>query len=610
MRTIYLIISACFLIVLSSLTLKAQTDSSILSKQYPELELYYSWIEKEKIDSTYHTKLNYLENLNPDTLFYHYSTKKYEEIFEEVFFFHERRLRNKEYQEVLKEVEKIEKAAKQYNSHPLMLEAEYIKSTYLPVNNDADLQEKEELMWDVIRKAEKNKNDYIKIRALTDLWANHFYSKKYAKSFYYIDLLVDETEKNDRVELMKNCTYFRAAQTYYNFRDYDRSFYYLKKALEHPSNTFCENFQIMTYNYLANYYAKKNQPDSTIYYYHSILKKQPLYRGFEQNAVAISNLGHLALEYKDYDKAIAFLYAGREAMLADNDFGFVARIDIGLGNAYLAKGDLKSTWERIESARNLGVMHSFDTRTQKLYSLISKYYTYIGNPELASLYQDSAVIAVQEYEKEYTSLYIAQGEQLVHERETNVKNEEIKFQKKRAFYTLGVALLVTIALIITAIYYRKTRKAYRTLVKKSREWALSPSGHVKDIALEPVEGHNIEEDERGIMKQVFNFVVVEEGFKDPDLTLLSLAGKLNINRSYLSRAINSVTGKSFTVWLNEYRIKEAIKLLSNNSQPKLSMDGLAFEIGFNNRTTFYRAFKKITGISPSNFKDNQEDTHS
>ncbi len=109
--------------------------------------------------------------------------------------------------------------------------------------------------------------------------------------------------------------------------------------------------------------------------------------------------------------------------------------------------------------------------------------------------------------------------------------------------------------------------------------------------------------DKEIMKRVQHYVVNQEGYKDPGLTLSKLTQELQINRSYLSKAINTVSGKRFTQWLNEYRIYEAIHIMSDEAYECESLEGIAFDIGYNNHTSFYRSFKKIMKISPSDFRN-------
>lgn len=89
-------------------------------------------------------------------------------------------------------------------------------------------------------------------------------------------------------------------------------------------------------------------------------------------------------------------------------------------------------------------------------------------------------------------------------------------------------------------------------------------------------------------------------YTNPDLTLSILAKELNIRPQLLSQFINDNLNKSFTQFINEYRIEEAKRLLKESTQFKI--DAVGFESGFNSSSTFYSSFKKITGTTPSNYQ--------
>ena len=80
-----------------------------------------------------------------------------------------------------------------------------------------------------------------------------------------------------------------------------------------------------------------------------------------------------------------------------------------------------------------------------------------------------------------------------------------------------------------------------------------------------------------------------------------LAQKLGMKRHHVSAAINKCTQKNFNTIINEYRIKEAVLALSND---KLNVDRIALLCGFSDRRSFYRVFKKMTGLSPTEFRNN------
>lgn len=93
----------------------------------------------------------------------------------------------------------------------------------------------------------------------------------------------------------------------------------------------------------------------------------------------------------------------------------------------------------------------------------------------------------------------------------------------------------------------------------------------------------------------------EKIFKQEELSLAQLAHKLGIHPNSLSQVINTYENKSFYDYINTLRIEEfkELALLPENS--RYTLLSLAFECGFNSKTSFNRNFKKITGQSPSSY---------
>jgi len=91
-------------------------------------------------------------------------------------------------------------------------------------------------------------------------------------------------------------------------------------------------------------------------------------------------------------------------------------------------------------------------------------------------------------------------------------------------------------------------------------------------------------------------------YQENTLSIDSLAILLEYKKRQVSEAINHCTNTNFHAFINEYRIKEAIRLLSDIESKIDLLDDIAYAIGFNDRTSFHRAFKKITGLSPLEFR--------
>lgn len=84
-------------------------------------------------------------------------------------------------------------------------------------------------------------------------------------------------------------------------------------------------------------------------------------------------------------------------------------------------------------------------------------------------------------------------------------------------------------------------------------------------------------------------------------TLADLANDLQMSLHQASALINQATGKNFNDYLNQHRINYAIDLIKAGKAVNLNLKGISELCGFNNRNTFTNAFKKVTGMSPSEF---------
>ena len=87
---------------------------------------------------------------------------------------------------------------------------------------------------------------------------------------------------------------------------------------------------------------------------------------------------------------------------------------------------------------------------------------------------------------------------------------------------------------------------------------------------------------------------------DDELTLQKLATQVNMPDKELSVLINQQIGKHFFDFINEYRIMDAKILLKD--QPNLTVLEILYQVGFNSKSSFYTAFKKEAGITPSDYR--------
>lgn len=95
----------------------------------------------------------------------------------------------------------------------------------------------------------------------------------------------------------------------------------------------------------------------------------------------------------------------------------------------------------------------------------------------------------------------------------------------------------------------------------------------------------------------------EKVYLDPTLSIQDLAKRLATNRTTLSHVINTHLNQNFASLLNSYRIKEAVRLLSDPQYFQEKMEVVGELCGYNNRQVFHAAFKKEMGITPNHFRN-------
>ncbi|HEY2726471.1 MAG TPA: helix-turn-helix domain-containing protein [Parafilimonas sp.] len=91
-------------------------------------------------------------------------------------------------------------------------------------------------------------------------------------------------------------------------------------------------------------------------------------------------------------------------------------------------------------------------------------------------------------------------------------------------------------------------------------------------------------------------------FLNPNLNLNILSEHTSIPQKTISFVLNQSLNKSFSEFVNEYRIEAFKEKILQPETDNLTIAGIAFECGFSSQATFQRIFKQSTGISPSEFR--------
>lgn len=167
----------------------------------------------------------------------------------------------------------------------------------------------------------------------------------------------------------------------------------------------------------------------------------------------------------------------------------------------------------------------------------------------------------------------------------------------KTYYPLWIGISIVIYWVgyqgLTELTIVKQREAIR---KKKKVQKINPTSINKSH----------KDKGKHLFEKILNDINTEEAYLDSTLSQQIVANRYNISNGYLSQLINTHSEKSFTKIINELRVEEAKKMLSDETFNQYTIDAIALESGFNTKSNFYSVFKKMTGITPREFKKVQD----
>lgn len=110
---------------------------------------------------------------------------------------------------------------------------------------------------------------------------------------------------------------------------------------------------------------------------------------------------------------------------------------------------------------------------------------------------------------------------------------------------------------------------------------------------------------RSLLKRLLKYMDEAQPYLDNELRLNTLAESMGVSTHHLSQVINEQIGKSFSNFINDYRVETAKTMLANPENKNKTVLDIAYTAGFNNKTSFNKIFKTHTGLSPAEFRNQQ-----
>ncbi|MDE6062837.1 MAG: helix-turn-helix transcriptional regulator, partial [Duncaniella sp.] len=190
---------------------------------------------------------------------------------------------------------------------------------------------------------------------------------------------------------------------------------------------------------------------------------------------------------------------------------------------------------------------------------------------------------------------------------------QLRLSRLRMWILVGVVVVLVCFVAVVLEHYRRKKRLYRAIVMQNGEYLAREQLLLEQIEKAQAEKSSAEKtsapkpstslsDEKAddILSRFTLLMTDEKLFKDPNLTVGAVADRLGSNRTYVSRAINE-SGKTFTQIVNDYRIREAIAMISD-LDAAIPLKQICSDVGFSSISTFYSTFQTITGMTPARYR--------
>ncbi|MEG1499162.1 MAG: helix-turn-helix domain-containing protein [Bacteroidales bacterium] len=416
---------------------------------------------------------------------------------------------------------------------------------------------------------------------LQKVFAYFYAQKQYKKAGIVLNNLAFCVIELGNLENVKKCIYFTSLPNLYCYPSvaysynlaksfycrkmgiYDSSIYFAKKTLWYIESSITKNEILAdSYFYIAQAYKDANRYDSAIVN----LEKSNYY------AVKSDHLTLLTVNYKQLSEIYSILNK-KEAYLK------------AIGE-YLRLNDSLQKTQQYATIRDMEynlILHKNKTEIEKLQEKQQKEHRLV-------VAQRRVIVVISTMFLFFSLLFIvwSQRKKLAqNNRKFYIKNKELMAQEQS-----------------NRILRKIMQESEDKTLKTSISWMKSVQPELASrYANSPLQN----EQKANLTKRIYEIMEHDPQIYNSDFNMEKLVKELKSNITYVSQIINENFSMSFTSLLNEYRVKQACKYLDDQRYWNYTIEYIAQEVGFKNRTSFNPVFKKQVGITPSQYRKISKD---
>lgn len=240
--------------------------------------------------------------------------------------------------------------------------------------------------------------------------------------------------------------------------------------------------------------------------------------------------------------------------------------------------------------------------------LLMKFHTLHSAPDSALLYQEKYFAMADSLMSISDFLKIKSNNELKTIGEKEEKIEGLSWRISMQYVIIliiTIALIVVTAMLITIIKQKKTiNSAYKAIFDRNMELVKLEDSLETNNQQTPTNLSDTKSpadySDNDLFAEIKQIMESEKPYLDPGFSLPALTSMVKSNTSYVSKVIAAHTGQNVRSFINEYRVKEARRRISDTTNyGHMTIQAIGESVGYNTQVNFNRAFKKVTGITPS-----------
>ena len=500
----------------------------------------------------------------------------------------------------------------------------------------------------------ENSIDTVKSDALIQKALIFYHNQKYYNAIKLIKEAI-EIVPDDNIRLAKANNFI--GSTYYYLGNYPKALEFYFKSLKYAELVPDNKLVAISYNGIGLTYAGMENNEKALDFFERALSIEQVNNNTENIGMLLHNIGDSYFEMGDYQKALDYLLQC-ETIINKSTLNKTI-LWLSIGEVYLNLNNYQESKKYYEKAikqsqevdnnnYNLSLSYqsfAFLYLSESKYSLALTYFyksielskKISANEILKTSYDGLVNLFYLTNKKDsivkYRNLYVninnnifnqqaaekiadIQSEYKFEKQEAEIRNLLIENQlaDKNQKLSIGVFILIIFIVIIIfliVLYKQRKRLTDKIAVKQNikiinyEDYIDKTAVKTDDSQIQKTNSSTLNDEYKTVLElSISKKIRQDKLYLKNDFTLNELANLLGTNRRYVSQVINERFEQNFNSFINSFRVKAAMRILSSSDYKKYTIETIAKMVGFKSVSAFNNAFKKNTGITPSVFVKN------